>query len=824
MTIRSTVKKTDRYGIQGHTSFDPKHPNANVALYREQERFLSGDQGLGGSGGQRANMLKDPRSYQASHVFNTPSERDAVTERLQKQLEEFYQSKIGEQAKAAGMSSADFLRSQGIQPIQYQPDDFIMASQNPLRGSAEKKIKAFMTMAGNAQSISGGTGENRRHTGYYRPNDLKHVRSILTTEARKLNEGRANLGEMEGLYLPASQKLEARTTQNIFKNGLTEDLLNNEKHPVVEKIRSDMLKQHAMAQLKTKVEQGLKDEGLLPQDEEKKEKKSGRTVAAKAMEAAAIVTNKILNVASDLKSLFTAAVGYLQSIASEIGGLKQDSATLAIPMKQALTEKYLAKMNKVYSADENVFLNAGKEVLNVTSDPSRLSGIKWDSAVLHGQAGLIRPVIDAAVSGKIKPVETRNRIYNQLAAAYFNPKLNDEQRLQLRAHQMQALESIFGTSTSNGYQVATDVASAYGLAKGKNRFNVMGGMYNLVNNNKTKSTIYESLGLTKESGLGSEKNIKALNDFTTSITAFEEALKKFTMIHFDDIARAMQELALALFKFLAWFNKDGTAAKIAEVLERRMKFTAKDDRKELTRNMTIIDRALRQELKAVEYTGPAAEGIINEGIAAKTPEDIMDLLLMRKGSTDKFDEEAIRRIFILSAKNRKMHRELARFDRADPKDRTSIDSYDLENEGNNNSDENIIIYNKLKNKAAVQPGELKNLIKDVGKIKDIDLIQRSKTPLSDDQLRKRAIDRYKKSYEINQAPRLFELDPLMRHTFPSRTLDPAGSFLNNSAQGEQSIAIDNTLRLLINDKEITLKNDMSTEDRRKIFYAETSIG
>lgn len=282
MTIRSTVKKVDRYGIQGSTSFDPKHPNANIALYRELESFLSGDYGLGGSGGQRANMIKDPRGYQASHVFNTPSERDAVIERLQKQLEEFYPSKIGKQAKAAGMSSADFLRSQGIQPIQYQPDDFILASQNPLRSSVEKKIKAFMSMAGNTQSISGGTGEHRRHTGYYRPNDLKHVRSMLNTEARKLREGTGNLGEMEGLYLPASQKLEARTAQNIFKNGLTEDLLNNEKHPVVEKIRSDMLKQHAMTQLKSKVEQGLKDEGLLPQDEEKKEKKSGRDYSFKS--------------------------------------------------------------------------------------------------------------------------------------------------------------------------------------------------------------------------------------------------------------------------------------------------------------------------------------------------------------------------------------------------------------------------------------------------------------------------------------------------------------------------------------------------------------
>ena len=822
MTIRSTVKKVDRYGIQGSTSFDPKHPNANIALYRELERFLSGDYGLGGSGGQRANMIKDPRGYQASHVFNTPGERDAVTGRLQQQLEEFYQEKIGAQVKASGMSTDEFLRAQGIQPIQYRPDDFILASQNPLRSSTEKKIKAFMSMAGNTQSISGGTGEHRRHTGYYRPNDLKYVRSMLSTEVRRLKEGRGNIGEMEGLYLPASQKLEARTAQSIFKNGLTEDLLNNEKHPVVEKIRSDMLKQHAMTQLKSKVEQGLKDEGLLPQDEEKKGKPN-RTVAAKAMEAAAIVTNKILNVASDLKSLFSAAVGYLQSIASEIGGLKQDSASLALPMKDVLTEKFIGKFNKAYTANPNVFVDSLRSTLNVTANPSRLSSIKWDDAVLHGQAGLIRPIIEASVDGKINPRETRNKIFNSLAAAYFNPKLKEKERAQLRANQMIALESIFDSSMSNAYQAATDIASAYGLAKGKNRYNVMGALYDSVNNNTTRSTIYETLGLTKDIGFGSEKNIKALNDFTASITAFEEALKKFTTIHFDDIARAMQELALALLKFLAWFDKDGTAAKIADVLERRMKFTAKDDRKELTRNMTIIDRALRRELKKARYTGTAAEDIINEGIAANTPEEIMERLLQRKGSPKEFDEEAIRRIFILSVKNRKMHRELLRFDLADPNDKTSIDSYDLENEGDNNSNENIVLYNYLKNKAAVQPGELKNLIKDVGEIKDRDLIQKSKAPLSDEQLRKRATDRYKKSYEINQAPRLFELDTLMRHTLPSRTLPSAGSFLNGGVQDKQIIAVDNTVRLFIKDKEIILKNDNATNDKKNIFYAETRL-
>ena len=144
----------------------------------------------------------------------------------------------------------------------------------------------------------------------------------------------------------------------------------------------------------------------------------------------------------------------------------------------------------------------------------------------------------------------------------------------------------------------------------------------------------------------------------------------------------------------------------------------------------------------------------------------------------------------------------------------------------------------------MQPGELKNLIKDVGKIKDRDLIQKSKAPLSDDQLRKQSIDEYKKSYErareeeerakkrqeeegrakksyeINQAPSLFDL---MKHTLPSRTLPSAGSFLNGGAQDKQTIAVDNTVRLIIKDKEIILSNDNSTNDKKNIFYAETRL-
>lgn len=798
MTIRSTVKKTDRYGVQGSTSFNPSHPNANVDLYRSLEKFLMGDQGLGGAGGPVANRVKDPRSYQASHVFNTPNERDDVTDRLQKQLDEFLDSKFGETAKASGKSVNELLSSQGIQPIQYKPNDFIMASQNPLRGSTEKKIKAFMTMTGNTQSISGGTGEKRRHTGYYKPDDLKHVRSMLTTDARKLNEGTANLGEMEGLYLPASQKMAARTNQNIFKNGLTEDLLNNERHPVVAKIRSDMLKQHAMKQLKGKVQSGLQEEGLLPPDEDEEKKKKGKKdkpAGAKAMEAAAIITNKILSVAGDLKSLFGSAVGYLKNIASEIGGLKQDSAGLGITMNQALTEKYLAKMNPVFATDENVFLNAGKEVYDATDTPAKLSGIKWDSAVLHGQGGIIEPIVKAAVDSKSNGIETRNKIYNQMAAEYFNPKLSEKGRIDLRKHQMAALKSVFGESTATGYQVITDIAKSYKLVDSKNRNNVMGAVYNHTNKNKTRAVMYETAGMTNEAGYGSEENQTKLNDFLQTITLLQETLKKLAMVKFDHIVRVIEELILAILSLAAWFGGEGSPQQRAyETTKRRLQEEKKNDRAQLRKNIDITYDALLYNFGKAGYDVPSAEKIISEGVNSEDgAAGVLKVLELRKGSTKTYNDR-IRNLFILLTKYKEMVEDA---NYADKTNSITVDPHNPENEADENMDINTVFYSRKV--PAVRPGEWIKILKEAKK-KEIE-----KKPK-------------KKGVKTSFLPSNFER--MLDYELPSRALDPGGSFLNKNMQGTQNVAIENTIRLLINDKEIRLKQDLASDERKKVFYAD----
>jgi hypothetical protein len=828
MTIRSTVKKIDRFGVQGSVSFDPRHPNANVDLYRSLEKFLMSDQGLGGAGGPVANRVKDQRSYQASHVFNTPNERDDVTERLQKQLDEFLESKFGETAKASGKSVNELLSSQGIQPIQYRPDDFILASQNPLRSSTEKKIKAFMSMAGNTQSISGGTGEHRRHTGYYRPNDLKHVRSMLTTDARKLDEGTGNLGEMEGLYLSASQKMEARTNQNIFKNGLTEDLLNNERHPVVAKIRSDMLKQHAMKQLKGKVQSGLQEEGLLPSDEDDEKKKKGKkdkSVGAKAMEAAAAVTSKILNVAGDLKSLFSSAVGYLKSIASEIGGLKEDSAGLGITMQQALTEKYLAKLNPAYATDENVFINAAKEVYNVTDTPAKLDGIKFDDAVLHGQGKIIEPIVKAAVDFNSNPIETRNKIYNTFAKAYFNPKLSENQRIELRKHQMAALK-LFGGSMATGYQVMTDVAKNYNLVNDKNRDNVMGAFYDHTNNNRTRTMVYKGFGMTAEAGLGSEENIKALNDFNQTMILFAEALKSFTMIHIDDVVRAMVALAKALLEFVvALPGRQPTAEKLLKDLNKITYIEGEKQRQVLGENTDIARKALVGKLAEAGYTGPAARGIINEILDVKEggSEELLKIFTSRPDIEKYHGEEykkkypgqsLTRDLFILADAYSYVQYYKFKHDLTPKSKRGLVDTGDLFNEFNDNYYRDKTLEDN--NYRGITGADYRRLIKGV-KLKKGDKGE------ADKDLNEVSNGEYDKvRAEADQSFLMPNFNHLMRYDLPSRSLDPGGSFFNKNMQGTQNVSVENILKLQINGKEIVLRQDLDS-DKKNIYYASVNV-
>ena len=622
-------------------------------------------------------MLKDARSFQASHVFTTPAERDAVAERLQKQYQEHFEPKISEMAKQSGMSSDDFLRSQGIQPIQYRPDDFILASQNPLRGSTEKKIKAFMTMTGNTQSISGGTGEHRRHTGYYRPSDFKHVRSMLTTDVRRLKDGTANLGEMEGLYLPASQKMEARAAQNIFKNGLTEDLLNNEKHPVVEKMRSDMLKQYAQEQLKAKVKKGLQDEELLPPDEEGGRGKKEPSAGSKALKATGIVISKILSVAGDLKSLFNVAVSYLKSIAGEIAGLKQDAGTLGITTDQALKLKNLARMNPVYAPDENVYLNAAKGVLGFTSDPTKVKNINWDSVVLQKEEKLIRPILEAATSGRIKPVDTMNAIYNTLGKEYYSadPKFREE----ILTRQKAALEAL-DPSLASGYQTAIDVTKNYKLINDKNKHNIMGAFMNFVEGSSTKSAIREAMGMSTESNYGSDADQTELNTFLRVLEEIKEALKSLVVIRFDDLIRLISSLIEALLMLGSLFDgSDGPADQLLE--EFRQVTAAKGEKQygELANNYAMYKNEVSERLKQAGYIGPNADNFMNQIVTAPDEMALMEILKNPKTGIPSHGPKFLRELFIAADLYRLTSKEIGNYNSKSPEDRGLVKSYTFKN-------------------------------------------------------------------------------------------------------------------------------------------------
>lgn len=678
MTIRSTVKKVDRYGIQGATSFDPTHPNANVALYRELEKFLKSDQGLGGSGGVAANRLADSKSYQASHVFTTPAERDAVQERLLKQYQEQFEPKIADMAKASGMSFNEYLRSQGIQPIQYRPDDFILASQNPLRSSTEKKIKAFMSMAGNTQSISGGTGEHRRHTGYYRPNDLKHVRSILSTEARRLNEGRANIGEMEGLYLPASQKLEARTAQSIFKNGLTEDLLNNEKHPIVEKIRSDMLKQHATTQLKAKVKKGLKDEELLPPDEEK-EKERKQSPAAAASKGIAGVVLRMNRVLLDIKSLTSSSLAYLQKMTSLLSNLLSEKGKLGVTQAEAERLQDMGRFHEIYTGgDDNVFLNSANAFAQSTGDILRGDKLDYDSLGAHKFPGLIDIIIKGATKGltKPQPVQTMKEAYNFMAQRYYEtPEALRDTKLS------EILLSLDATvpGSSRGFNTAVLWGNANGV-NSKNAYKLMEMMEQDASTGGGKNRIATAMGgrvgssrVSKES----EKDVDKLKGFKKRV---EDEFMKSILANLDKIIAILLAIGAGILKFAA-ITEDDEFGPMHQAYKDLVSYSQQEGTQgyyTMTRSAARVKSVLMDDLEQNGYKGWNAENnIIKPFLNAKTRQEETEIF--QKYHPDLLKQKNFKQVVIGLSKYKQIKQDIESYLSQDPTDRRFRGNGDLDN-------------------------------------------------------------------------------------------------------------------------------------------------
>jgi hypothetical protein len=147
--IRPTYKKLDRFGVQGRIGFDPTKSNANILLYDAVQKLIAGKHGLAGSGGPVANRIVTGNMFQQSNVFNTPNDRDAVTERLERQFTEQLKTLIGDQAQAAGCKYLNFYSHKEYMGVQqfgsgddirysaFSNDDFIHTSFNPLTGSNE---------------------------------------------------------------------------------------------------------------------------------------------------------------------------------------------------------------------------------------------------------------------------------------------------------------------------------------------------------------------------------------------------------------------------------------------------------------------------------------------------------------------------------------------------------------------------------------------------------------------------------------------------------------------------------------------------------------
>jgi len=273
MTIRSVLKKLDRPGVQGSVSFDPTLPNANVPLFTEIKKIISGDLGIGGAGGELASKLQTGKSFQASHVFQNAEERDKVTERLNSQLTEFLQARMGAEAEKQGKSIPDYLKDQGIHGISqigagkeaklsaYKQDDFVKAALNPVTSSNERLAKAYLKKIGAQTETFGGSNEERKLSFYGRPEEVDFVNKKTKETTKKLNAGLGNLGDMEGIYASKSQREEIKAKQKTSKNERAAKLMKGSESPIAEEVRSDILRQEQRKKIYAQEYAGMVERG-----------------------------------------------------------------------------------------------------------------------------------------------------------------------------------------------------------------------------------------------------------------------------------------------------------------------------------------------------------------------------------------------------------------------------------------------------------------------------------------------------------------------------------------------------------------------------------
>lgn len=557
MIFDPNLKENNKFGVQGSLSFNKTNPNLNIELYREIEKFLKGDLGLGGSGGAMANRVRSSSGFQESHVFDSASTRQRVKKRMETQLSEFLESSVGDAASNSGMDIPSYLRSQGINGISstgrganqrlsmYSNDDFVETSQNPLTGSTEKMARAYMQKIGAVNAVSGGTNAKRRLHGYLRPEEAQHVSSMTRQTAFELEAGVYSKGDLEALYGSEVQRSQAKSLRHSLRDDLTTRSLEGRSPSAVAEMRSQMLKQQEQKKVYSEVKQEMIASGELEDDTSQKRKESPAALAAKG---ATTVLSRISTTLGTMKALTAKAVSYLQGMASYFGGLQQKTAPLGITAAKAKQLANWGDFNPVYSNNNpNILLDAARDFATSFGSILKGSKAKLDHLAYYGDGKLIGPMMNMAKSKQPRPVEMMQLVYDSFARKYFKTR-GARSRSKLLAKQSYELEETFGGAAAKGYAAMVHWGAAAGVKSGKNftqrALRAKTGTY-------SQGGVIELLSSGMRNGpVGSKESQKHLSDILGTLNAIRDALMRTLLANMGTITSILLSIAKGILKFI----------------------------------------------------------------------------------------------------------------------------------------------------------------------------------------------------------------------------------------------------------------------------------
>ena len=622
--VDPVIEEQDRYGVKGRIKFDRTKPNTDVRIYQDLVNFIKSVQGLGGSGGAVGKQQINPDSFAQINVFSAPTTREKVKQRLEKQLTQYLEEKYADIAEALNMTIPEFLKSRGISGLKeiprgkkrkytfYESTNLIETVQNPLTGSNEKLLKAFLDKTGSVSEIFGGTNEGRRLRAFVTPDEAKYIRMKTEATAEALNTGTYNKSDLEAIYATQDQRLKAKFRKDSAKNNLIERLLTEEDSPAVEAVRAEILRQHSKKLLRKQLteEMGLDDGG----------RRQGALKMSKgnALFAAVVLT---IGIISSIKSLVSSMVSILKKISVDMGKLIHDSASLGLNPELLDRMRRWGLANPTYTGgNEFLLIDAFKEYNNQFGNILRLdSNQDFKSLAYNKYHKLITTIVQSAI--KENPYEGLSEVFNTLARAYLESGRSAQE---LKRQTIALTDTFRGGSVSNAYIALLKSAEANGILSKKTAENFLEANLNPNYIDRLSMGVHvDQLTGGSADVVGVEGNAKVMNDLLGDMNKIQNALYMMLIKNLDVIIQILLGVAKAVLGIANVFRVEGAAEalKALSSTEKRMAEMG-------TRNLMMNTQKFYQDAENLLTGELKKQGYKGEGLK-NTREEILSTLLAK---------------------------------------------------------------------------------------------------------------------------------------------------------------------------------------------------